>query len=408
MIERVILWLALAGMVLAVHLWIQKARGFDQGCLGVLKPIVLEEAGGCEEVGALPASHLFGISNAAWGYAFYFGLALVSLGKLVVGARVARALHRVSEAATALALVYSGYLVFQMAFVAHAWCVLCTVSAGLVATLAAAHAAMRWRGGFRPVAAEQRALELGWAGGALFAGVGLLLGVVLFVNRLGTRPLTQGQTGAELEQLVEGRLAAIIDPQKFAEIRACRFEPGAKPIDLGAFVDAEAPFTGRADGVPAVVFMDPNCGHCRNYFPVWRELAERADGHGRFIVAPLRLWPESTDQIAALKLAEKTGKYFELWQRMFDAQKPGRRFLSLKEIADLWREVGLEATGLEQRIAELRPVIETQSAEARKLGIRAAPTVFVGGRKVWMRNRSADCLGKLIDRAQVNARELVR
>lgn len=403
MLERVILWLALAGMVLAVHLWIQKARGFDQGCLGVLKPIVVDDASGCQEVGALPASHLFGVSNAAWGYAFYFGMALIALGKLIVGARAACRLHRLSEAVTAAALVYSGYLVFQMAFVAHAWCVLCSVSAGLVVALAATHGAIRWRGGYRPVAAEHRLLEFGWAGSALFAGVGLLLGVVLFVNRLGTRPLTQGHTGEELEEFVEGRIAATFDPQKFAEIRACRFAPGAKPVELEKLIGADMPFLGRADGVSVVVFMDPNCGHCRNYFPVWRELAERAGQRGRFMVIPVRLWPGSTDQIAALKLAEKSGKYFELWQRMFEATKDGRRFLSLEAIAGIWRELGLDAAGLAERIVALRPAVEAQNAQLAKAGIRSAPTVFVGGREVWRRNRSADCLGRLIERVEGQA-----
>jgi len=86
MINRLILWLSLAGMILALHLWIQKARGFDQGCLGLETHAVEVAEGGCASAGLEAGSHLFGVSNAAWGYAFYFGLALLSFGKIVTSA----------------------------------------------------------------------------------------------------------------------------------------------------------------------------------------------------------------------------------------------------------------------------------------------------------------------------------
>ena len=129
MINRLILWLSLAGMILALHLWIQKARGFDQGCLGLSKPVFVVEKG-CSEVSALPASHLLGVSNAAWGYAFYFGMALLSFAKIFATPHWARRLHVLGEIGVAVALLYSGYLVYQMGFVAHAWCVLgsCTAT----------------------------------------------------------------------------------------------------------------------------------------------------------------------------------------------------------------------------------------------------------------------------------------
>ena len=35
MLNRVILFLSLAGMILAIHLWIQHERNFDKGCWGL-------------------------------------------------------------------------------------------------------------------------------------------------------------------------------------------------------------------------------------------------------------------------------------------------------------------------------------------------------------------------------------
>ena len=151
MINRLILWLSLLGMILTLHLWIQKARGFDQGCLGLATHSESVVEGGCNEVSRLPGSHLLGVSNAAWGYAFYFGLALLSFTKIIVSPSRARQLHRLGEIAVTAAFLYSIYLVYQMGFVAHAWCLLCIGSAVLVTLLLGLHLWLRRRGGFTPV-----------------------------------------------------------------------------------------------------------------------------------------------------------------------------------------------------------------------------------------------------------------
>ena len=105
MINRLILWLALAGMILTLHLWIQKSRGFDQGCLGLAThaDVVIEK--GCREVSELPGGHLFGVSNAAWGYAFYFTVALLAFGKIVSAPIWARRMHAASEVLTAVDVI---------------------------------------------------------------------------------------------------------------------------------------------------------------------------------------------------------------------------------------------------------------------------------------------------------------
>lgn len=243
-INRLILWIALAGMILALHLWIQKARGFDQGCFGFSKPAVVADAG-CREMSALLAGHLLGVSNAAWGYAFYFGLALLSFAKIVAPPTWSRRLHALSALGVSAALIYSLYLVGLMVFSLQTCCVLCLTSAVLIVILAGLHVGLWRRGGFHPLTEETRGTELGLAVGGLFAAMGLLVVVVLFVNRIGTRPLNQGETGRELEALVGNSLPVFIDAQKLSEMAACYFERRAKPLEM-----ANGPPTWRAGEFP--------------------------------------------------------------------------------------------------------------------------------------------------------------
>lgn len=398
-LQRLVLWLALAGMVLALHLWIQKSRDFDQGCLGLQKPVALaaETDGGCREVSELPASHLLGVSNAAWGYAFYFTLAVLALAQLVVGPGWARRLHRLGEGLVAGAFLYSCYLVYQMAFVARAWCVLCSLSAALVTGLLLVHVLLRRKPASAPPTEPERAGEFRAALVAVFVAAGVLVGVLLFVDRLGTRPLDQGNTRREIEQLARGTLAQVIDAKKLREMLACRFETDAPRLDTGRLLPAALPFSGEGREVEVLVFYDPNCPHCRVYHAVFRRVMEKYRERARFAVVPVALWDASLPQIAALSLAETSGKYLELWQAMFDQPAGPRKGLDVAQIARLFRDLGLDATNLEARLAAQRPQVEAARARWRAAGVTGAPTVFINGRKVWPANRSEDCLGTLIE-----------
>lgn len=395
--QRLILWLALAGMVLTLHLWIQKSRGFDQGCLGLAThaEVVIEK--GCREVSELPESHLFGVSNAAWGYAFYFVVALLAFGKIVSPVGWARRMHAASEALTALAFLYSLWLVYQMS-AAGVWCVLCLTSGGLVTLLLALHIAVRRGGGFRPVEETARGLELGLAVGGLFAMSGVLVGVLLFVNRLGTRPLEQGRTGLELRQAVGRALPFYIDGDKLREMRACRFERSQPVLDLTKFVEPDTPFVGDAAAIRVVLFVDPNCGHCAEYFPEFMQVAEALKGRAGFTVLPVMLWETSRRQVAALKIAQGSGKYFELWRLMFARQTGPRRGMTVEQIAGLFREVGLDATNLEARLTAAAPAADQVRAAARAGGIEFVPAVYMNGLQVWAGNQSPECLATLVER----------
>jgi uncharacterized membrane protein/protein-disulfide isomerase len=396
-LERAILGVALLGMVLAVHLWVQKARGFDQGCLGLQKPALVEPGEGCAEVALLPASHLFGVSNAAWGYAFYFAVALAAFGQLVVGAREARALHRGSAILTLGALVYSMHLVGQMAFVARTWCVLCVVSAALVATLAALHALIWRRGGVRVVDDATRPRELGWGAASLFAAMGLLVAVLLFVNRLGTRPLADGSTRAEFERQVGRVLPQFIDGAKLAELRPCRFDGTVPAIATRALVGAETPFFGAADGVEVAVFIDGNCPYCRAYYPVIRRLMASEGERAKFALVPVALSEEAVGLAAAVRLADRAGRSLAVWDALFARELSAEAALTPGELADLLRAAGVAGADLERRLTTEMAAVRELRFRLRAAGVQQAPAIYIEGRRVWGPSRGEECVRRLID-----------
>lgn len=396
MLNRLILWLSLAGMILALHLWVQKSRGFDQGCLGLGKPIPVALGGDCQAASELPASHLFGVSNAAWGYAFYFALSLVSFAKIFAAGEWARRLHRFGEGSVIVAAGYSAYLVYVMV-AAGAICVLCLSSAALVMALLGLHGLIRRQGGFTPIAEEVRLREIGFAGIGGFAAAGLLVGVLMFVNRIGTRPI-EGSSKVEFDRAVGRALPQYIDSEKLAEMRACHFDWSEPPLDFEKLLSAETPFIGAPELVPVMVFLDPNCPHCAEYFPHYLQLAEKFKDRVRFTVLPRVLWAQSIPEVAALKLAEGSGKYFELW-RILLARQPGpRKGMTTEQIAGIFRELGLDASNLEQRLAAARPAVLAMQKRAAASGIDSAPSIYFATRKVWMQNRSDECMAVLIDR----------
>jgi uncharacterized membrane protein/protein-disulfide isomerase len=398
-LERAILGLALAGMVLSVHLWIQKARDFDQGCWGVFKPTALDPADGCAGVALLPASHLLGISNAAWGYAFYFGVALASFARLAVGPRVGLVLHRARALATGAAFFYSAYLIGQMAFVARAWCVLCLLSAALVTALTLLQGMLHRRGGFAAIDDAERPRELAWAALAGMGAIGVLTAVLLFVNRLGTRPLGDGSTGHDLEAAIGRTLPQFIEAEKLAEMRPCRFDAGAPALEVRRLLDDATPFLGAADGVEVTVFLDANCPHCRAYYPTVRRLIDRHAARAQFALVPVVLWDESVGAAAAVRLAGRAGKALAVWDALFARELPPKGELREEELRRLLREAGVDAPDVAARLAAERGAAETMRTRLRAAGVRHAPALYVGGRRVWGPSRGEECVGRLIEQA---------
>jgi uncharacterized membrane protein len=115
--------LALVGLVIAAYLTL-----FKLGYLGAIQCSV----GGCEKVQSSRWAEFLGLPVAAWGVGAYTAILAVALAGVqprFAGARwVALALFGMS----AVGVVFSAWLTYLEAFVIHAWCQWCVISAILI------------------------------------------------------------------------------------------------------------------------------------------------------------------------------------------------------------------------------------------------------------------------------------
>lgn len=115
--------LALVGLLVAAYLTLYKL-----GYLGAIQCSI----GGCETVQSSRFAYFLGMPVAAWGIGAYLAilaLALLGVQPRFAGARwLALALFLLSG----VGVVFSAYLTYLEAFVIHAWCQWCVVSAILI------------------------------------------------------------------------------------------------------------------------------------------------------------------------------------------------------------------------------------------------------------------------------------
>ncbi len=115
--------LALLGLLIAAYLTL-----FKLGYMGAIQCSI----GGCETVQSSRWAYFLGLPVAAWGVGAY--TAILALALLGVQPRFAAArwIALALFAASGVGVVFSAYLTYLEAFVIHAWCQWCVVSAILI------------------------------------------------------------------------------------------------------------------------------------------------------------------------------------------------------------------------------------------------------------------------------------
>src|SRR5690606_26200555 len=134
-LEMAIYVIALLGVVVVVHLWIQQGRGFDRGCLGFTTSEAIEASFDCEAVVESGAGTLFGISYAVLCGIFYILVAALTFIAGLKGTNDVRTLKALRLGLVSIGFLYSAYLVYYQATSIGGYCALCLISAGIVTIL---------------------------------------------------------------------------------------------------------------------------------------------------------------------------------------------------------------------------------------------------------------------------------
>ncbi|MDX1430668.1 MAG: vitamin K epoxide reductase family protein, partial [Rhodothermales bacterium] len=326
MLDGVVFFLALLGVLVVVHLWIQSGRGFDRGCFGFTAPAEVTTAVDCEAVTESDAGTLLGVSNVVLGLAFYLGLVGISFKVTSASVRTITTWKRLRALAIVVGFCYSLYLVYVQYFQLGQFCRLCLISASIVAVL------------FLLVAADYLTSGKADGGGPFrptkfFAGLTLVtaviaVGDVLYFRNLPESQIEPGQT-AEILQGADGVGECIYDPEK----------PVVENyVDMASFSDPSRGSPGAP--VTIIEFFDPNCPHCATLHPVMDAVVDRYGDKAWVVWRPFVLWQFSIPQVEALYIAGQEGKFFEMLEEQFARQRQGG--IPIDELVEIAHSIGMD------------------------------------------------------------------
>ncbi len=132
-LDRAFFALSLVGFLVVVHLGLQDRIGFSRGCMGFQTNEAVESAFNCELVTGSEAGTFLGLSNIAWGIAFYVTVALLGAAAMALPARTAL-LKRLRGGVVVLGFAYALFLVSKQVEMGE-YCALCLTSAAITALL---------------------------------------------------------------------------------------------------------------------------------------------------------------------------------------------------------------------------------------------------------------------------------
>jgi protein-disulfide isomerase/rhodanese-related sulfurtransferase/uncharacterized membrane protein len=295
-------------------------------------------------------AHLFGLPLPAFGVAYYIVLALLILAEDLVSARLGRAIQYTVAGISGGGFLFSIYLTSLQAFVIHAWCAWCDVSA-LVVTGIFVLSLFELRqplAAADPVAATARVRT-----NFVLCVAALLVGVPAFIllsRHGGLPPVPQASSQELAAHLVRS--------------------------DSHIIGDLRAPLT-------VVEFGDFECPSCSLSEEAARQIRAQYGNRIRFVFRqfPLsKIHPQAEKAAEASECAAEQGKFWEAVEKLY-AEQADLSVAALKRYA---RELGLDQSRFNQCLdsGETASRVNQDLADGHALGVRATPTFFVGQKRI--------------------------
>ncbi|GIV60257.1 vitamin K epoxide reductase family protein [Rhodocaloribacter litoris] len=387
--DRLLYGLALFGLLVVVHLWLQTERGFDRGCLGFSAP---DPTFDCEAVVQSDAGKVFGVSNVVWGLLFYVLVAWMSAAVVFVGDGWRAKIKQARAVLLFFGFAYSAYLLYVQSVQIGEFCLLCLMSALTVAAMFAVQVGemVRLPAGLRGMVTRHRPGEP-----RLYAALGIVLLLVAVADVVYFKSLPAPGTPAVAAAETPPATAAANTARPGAE---CRYSEEIPPVaDYDRFFSIGDPYQGNLEApVTVIEFFDPNCPHCKALHPVMKQVVEANRERARFYLIPFVVFPQSMLQTEALYVAAQEGKYFEMIDAQFAHQQQGG--LDMNRLRTLAAGLGMDPDRFQARVErgmhldQIRRIREELAA----IGLRGVPAVMINGRVVDPAARSTTCLNHLI------------
>jgi protein-disulfide isomerase/rhodanese-related sulfurtransferase/uncharacterized membrane protein len=301
---------------------------------------------GCDVVRASSYAHLWGLPLPLYGAGMYVVLAVLIFVEPLLSAPLARRSRQAVAGISGWGFLFSMYLTGLEAFVLHAWCTWCTISA-VALTFIFALALLDL---LRPLPPPEPAAAL--------ARVRSYLAVTLLVLAVGVPSFVF-----------------------IARSGAAPPAPQARPETLAErIIRPDSHMVGNPQALVTVVeFGDIECPACEFAEANAREIRRRYGSVIRFVFRqfPLeRIHPQAEKAAEASECAAAQGKFWEALDKFYD----NHRDLSVPALARYAGELGLDVPKFNQCLSSgaMGPRVRRDLADARALGLRATPTFFVG------------------------------
>ena len=386
-LDKSLFGLSLLGVFTVAHLWIQKGRDFDRGCLGFAGLDGSQMAFDCSAVVSSGTGTLLGLSNIIWGLGFYLFVAALTFAIFQLNRVWRRWLHGVRFAGLTGGLLYSGYLVYVQLEVLNAICALCLVSATLTLLLFAVQVAV--------LSIDNHATDSTMTSRLFKRDLTVYVYLVAFTAVL---------VGADVTYFSALAPAADERAHTYQEQysgAACQLDPATDPVknDGAPLIGFQDVTKGPSDAsVTVIEYFDPNCPHCKTFHDTMKTLVSEYEKEVRFVFKPFPLGGRSLPEIQALYIANQEGKFFEMLEAQYARQS--RSGISNQDLRNIAGELGMNADVLMSRIDQnkYRKKIIAQRKKAIEAGVNSTPSVLVNGH--FVKSRSTECMRLFIKRAK--------
>lgn len=384
--------LALLGVLDVVHLYLQKSRGFEEGCLGVASlgsAAANNSTFDCASVTSGLGSELFGISNVTWGFAFYLSLVVLTALIFWTQPKIRRWFHGARVGMLTGGFGYSLYLVYLQLGPIDAYCALCLVSATIATTLFGLQVATLVPSSSLPESPMPSRLFKRQV--AVFAYL-----VTATLVLVGADFTLFGASGESSAPNARASARSSTAPTGQCHLNQQKSPVGNQGAALISFQDITK---GSADAdVTIIEYFDPNCPHCKTYHSTMKKLRKQYADEVQFVYKPFPLRASSIPEIQALYIAHQSGKFTQMLEAQYARQGPGG--INLTDLRSIASEIGMDPDVLANRIEQndYREHILRGRKQAQGAGVGRTPTVLVNGH--FVSSRSFECMTSFIQQAQ--------